>query len=185
MAPIIATVVQWLILPSIMLAVFAFAWVIAKTARLAELKVSAWAGFSAGLVIFVIYVVSQLGEIHDPDFRTSTLPGLLTLPLGAGLGAGIIFLWLVRLALPTRLVGILTLMLSATSSSALFTYLFMTTLRVSVLYWTLGAALGILLHVVLFPESVRHVFGDRSGQAKEPLSLPQDAHAADFSFPSS
>jgi len=151
MAPIIATIVQWLILPSIMLAVFAFAWVIASTARSPELKVSAWAGFFAGLVTFVIYVVSQLSQIHDPDFRISTLPGLLMRPLCAGLGAGFVFLWLVRVAMPTRLVGILTLMLSGTSSSALFTYLFLTALRVSVLYWTLGTALGILLHVVLSP----------------------------------
>jgi hypothetical protein len=31
-------------------------------------------------------------------------------------------------------------------------------LRVSVLYWTLGTALGILLHIVLFPASIAHIF---------------------------
>ena len=184
MAPIIATIVQWLILPSIMTSLFAFAWVIASTARFPELKVSAWAGFFAGLVTFVIYVVSQLRLIHDPDFRVTTLPGLLVWPLSAGLGAGFVFLWLVRLALPTRLVGILTLMLSGTSSSALFTYLFLTTLRVSVLYWTLGTALGILLHVVLFPESVGHIFGGKSGQARDPLPPRLDTRSTAFPFKS-
>jgi hypothetical protein len=68
-------------------------------------------------------------------------------------------------------------MLSATSSSALFTYVFLTTLRVSVLYWTLGAALGILLHVVFFPDSVRHVFGGTSGPATSTLaSRPDSEH---------
>ncbi len=93
---------------------------------------SAWAGFFAGLVTFVIYVVSQLNMIHDTDFRVSTLPGLLVWPLIMGLAAGFVFLWLVHYVLPTRLVGILTLMLAGTSSSALFTYVFLTTLRVSV-----------------------------------------------------
>jgi hypothetical protein len=184
-APVIATIVQWLILPSIMLAVFAFAWVIAGTAKSPELKVSAWAGFFAGLVIFVIYVVSQLRLIHDPDFRVSTLPGLLVGPLSAGLGAGFLFLWLVRVALPTRLVGILTLMLAGTSSSALFTYLFLTTLRIPVLYWTLGTALGILLHVVFFPGSVRHIFGEKCGQAKGSSPPRQDTRSMEFPFQSS
>ncbi len=188
MAPIIATIVQWLILPSIMTSLFAFAWVIASTTKFPELKVSAWAGFFAGLVTFVIYVVSQLRLIHDPDFRVTTLPGLLVAckPLSClGLGAGFVFLWLVRIALPTRLVGILTLMLSGTSSSALFTYLFLTTLRVSVLYWTLGTALGILLHVVLFPESVGHIFGGRSGPARDPLPPRLDTRSTAFPFNSS
>jgi hypothetical protein len=30
--------------------------------------------------------------------------------------------------------------------------------RVSVLYWTLGTALGILLHIVLFPAAIAHIF---------------------------
>jgi hypothetical protein len=182
MAPLIATVVQWVILPSIMVAIFAFAWVIARTAKYPELTVSAWAGFFAGLITFVIYVVSQLAQINDPDFRVATLPGLLLLPLTSGLTAGFTFLWLIRFALPTRLVGILTLMLSASSSAALFSYLFLSELRVSVLYWTLGSALGILLHVVLFPESLRHIFGgkgepvneawiNRSGRVGMPLPL--------------
>jgi hypothetical protein len=168
MAPLIATVVQWVVLPSIMVALFAFAWVIVTTAKYPELKVSAWAGLFAGLVTFVIYVVSQLRQINDPDFRVATLPGLLWVPLGSGLAAGFAFLWLIRFALPTRLVGILTLMLSASSSAALFSYLFLSALRVTVLYWTLGSALGILLHVVLFPESLQHIFGGKSEPVNEP-----------------
>jgi hypothetical protein len=184
-APIIAIIVQWVILPSIIVLLFGFAWVIANTAGSPELRVSAWVGFFAGLVSFVIYVVSQLSLINDPDFRVSTLPGLLFLPLSAGLGAGFVFLWLVRVALPTRLVGILTLMLSGTSSSALFTYLFLTTMRVWVLYWTLGTALGILLHVMFFPESVEHICVGRSGPARNPSPPRSDSQPMAFPFESS
>jgi hypothetical protein len=172
MTPIISTVIQWVILPLIMFALFAFAWIIASTARSAELKVSSWAGFWAGLVTFVIYVVSQLGHIREPDLHFSALPGFLLLPLGWGLGAGFVFLWTVRHAVPTRLVGLITLMLAASSTSAVFTYIFIDSLRVSVLYWTLGSALGILLHIVLFPTSVEHIFKAAAGQGQ----LSADAH---------
>jgi hypothetical protein len=158
MAPFIATTVQWVILPLIMCAIFAFAWIIASSARTAELRVSSWAGFWAGLLTFVIYVVSQLGQIREPTLHYAALPGLQLLPLGWGLTTGFLFLWLVRHAVQTRLVGLLTLMLAGSSTSAIFTYIFIDTLRVSVLYWTLGTALGILLHIVLFPSSIAHIF---------------------------
>ncbi len=166
MAAVISATVQWVILPSIMLAVFALAWVIAGSARSPELKVSSWAGLGAGLLTFVVYVVSQLSRIREPDFHFSALPGLLLLPLGWGLAAGFIFLWMVRYAVPTRLVGIITLMLSASSSAAMFTYVFLDSMRIEVLYWTLGTALGILLHVVFFPSSIEHIVrvGSRPGQ---------------------
>jgi len=158
MAPFIATTVQWVILPLIMFAIFTLAWIIASSARTAELRVSSWAGFWAGLLSFVVYVVSQLDHIREPELRYVALPGLQLLPLGWGLAAGFMFLWVVRHAVPTRLVGLITLMLAGTSTSAIFTYIFIDSLRVSVLYWTLGAALGILLHIVLFPASIVHIF---------------------------
>jgi hypothetical protein len=158
MAPFIATTVQWVILPLIMGAIFAFAWIIAGSARTAELKVSSWAGFWAGLLSFVIYVVSQLSQIREPNLHYVPLPGMQLLPLGWGLTTGFVFLWIVRHAVPTRLVGLITLMLAGSSTSAIFTYIFIDSLRVSVLYWTLGTALGILLHIVLFPASIAHIF---------------------------
>jgi hypothetical protein len=157
MTAIIATTVQWVILPSIMMAIFACALVVAGTARSPELKVSSWAGLGAGLLTFVIYVVSQLSRIREPNLHFAALPGLLLLPLGWGLAAGFLFLWMVRYAVRTRLVGIITLMLSASSTSAMFTYVFLDSMRVEVLYWTLGTSLGIFLHVVFFPASVEHI----------------------------
>jgi hypothetical protein len=158
MAPFIATTVQWVILPLIMCAIFAFAWIIASSAKTGELKVSSWAGFWAGLLTFVIYVVGQLSHIREPNLHYAPLPGLQFLPRGWGLTTGFVFLWIVRHAVPTRLVGLITLMLAGSSTSAIFTYIFIESLRVSVLYWTLGTALGILLHIVLFPTSIAHIF---------------------------
>jgi hypothetical protein len=48
-------------------------------------------------------------------------------------------------------------MLAASSTTAVYTYVFIDNLHVSVLYWTLGTALGILLHIVLFPASIEYI----------------------------
>lgn len=158
MGETVAFAVQWVIVPCIMLALFVFAKVIASSVREQQLKVSAKAGLWAGLLVFVIYVVSQLNEIHSPYFDFFRLPGFLTFPTVFGFAIGFAFLWLVKIALPTRLIGLMTLLLSAASASALFSYVFINNLRVVVLYWTLGTALGILLHIVLFPTSVKDIF---------------------------
>jgi hypothetical protein len=171
MTPMISTAIQWVILPSIMFALFVFAWIIASTAKTAELKVSSWAGFWAGLVTFVTYVVSQLRHIEEPNFDYSKLPGFMVLPLGSGLAAGFVFLWLVRQLVPTRLVGLITLMLAASSTSAVFTYIFIHTLRVPVLYCTLGTALGILLHIVLFPSSIEHIVKSAARPEPKPAEI--------------
>ncbi len=166
MATFVSVLVQWVVLPLIMFAIFAFCCIIVGTARSPEAKISSWAGLFAGLLIFVVYVVSQLGQIREPDFRTATLPGMLWYPLGFGLVAGFVFLGFVQAAVPTRLVGLITLTLAASSASAIFTYTFIDQLRLSVLYWTLGATLGTLLHIVLFPTSVGHIV--RGGPSQEP-----------------
>ena len=183
MAPVIATTVQWVILPLIMCAIFTFAWIIAGSARTAELRVSSWAGFWAGLLSFVIYVVSQLGQIREPNLHYAALPGLQFLHLGWGLTTGFVFLWIVRLAVPTRLVGLITLALAASSTSAVFTYIFIDNLRVSVLYWTLGTALGILLHIVLFPASIAPIFP--LGERKERFLVDAMRNPMAGLFPSS
>ncbi len=166
MALFISVLVQWVVIPLIMFAIFAFCSIIVATARTPEAKVSSWAGFFAGLLIFVVYVVSQLGQIREPDFRTAALPGMLWYPLCCGLVAGFVFLGFVQAAVPTRLVGLITLTLAASSTSAIFTYTFIDQLRLSVLYWTLGATLGTLLHIVLFPMSVEHIV--RRGSSGDP-----------------
>jgi hypothetical protein len=170
MAAFIAGTVQWVILPTIMLAIFAFAWIIASSAKTPELRISSWAGLWAGLLTFVVYVVSQLGRIDDRVLQFADLPGVQFFPLGLGLTSGLVFLWIVRYAVPTRLVGLLTLMLASSSTSALFTYFFINSQRVGVLYWSLGTALGILLHISLFPRAIASII---------PMVEPKDRLLAD------
>jgi len=102
----------------------------------------------------------------------------MLLPLTGGLVAGFVFLGLVRIAVPTRLVGLITLTLAGTSTSALFTYVFINSLRVSVLYCALGSALGILLHIVLYPASIGPIFRIPAKENLEPAATLRETQRA-------
>ncbi len=155
---IIGFVIQWIVVPCTMIGLLLFARVITRSGiRNPDTRVSARAGFWAGIVLFVIYAIANLGRITNPSFAPIPMSSFLIVLTPIGMGAGFVFLWLVRTALPTRYLGLFTLTLTAVSTSALFTYVFMDGLRTAVLYLTLGAALGILLYIVVFPASLRGI----------------------------
>ncbi len=157
----ISVTVHWAIVPGIMLALFLFGrTILARNTSDADLKTSASAGFWAGLVLLVIFVVSQLHKIRTPTFDVTELPGLDPAPTGVGFVLGFAFLWAARYMAPTRLVGLIVLLLTATSSISLYAYIFIESLRSMVLFLALGTALGALLHMVFFPGSVRQIWGE-------------------------
>ena len=150
--------IPWLIVPTILLALFLFSVNILTKIKEPEHKVSANAGFWAGLILFVIYIVSQFQNVKKPRFEFSSFPGLDFIPLFLGFLVGFFFLSLVRFLLPTRFVGVTTLLLSAASLIALFNFIFIESLRSTTLYTALGVALGIQIHLVLFPSSIRRLW---------------------------
>lgn len=156
--------VQWIVLPIIMFVLFLFSIAIVSSTRGEEQRISAHAGFWAGLVIFVIYVTSQVTALQTPRFAPYELEGLWIPQAAIGVLIGFIFMLILKIFLPTRLVGFITLSLSATSTSALFSYVFISYLRPIVLYWILGLALGILLYIILFPDTIQAIFSEKSSQ---------------------
>jgi hypothetical protein len=119
------------------------------------MKVSSQAGIWAAFLLLIIFIIYQLKHIVIPTFDIEPLPEILIIPMAFGFGSGFLFFWFVRFLISTRLSGILTLILSLASISALFTYFFLETLKPIVLYCTLGIAIGILLHIILFPKSIK------------------------------
>lgn len=154
-AQLLANAVQWVVVPGIMIVLLLWGLSIPGRVSDSDNRRSAWAGFWAGLIVFVIYVVSQLSTIRSPSFNFDALPAFSMIPLIIGFASGFIFLWIIRAVGSTPLIGVITLLLSATSSIALFSYVFINNIRGVVLYVILGVALGILIHIVLFPKSVR------------------------------
>src|SRR5687768_3712323 len=118
--------VRWIIVPLIMVAILVFAHRISGAMGIhADKRLSARAGFWAGLLIAVIFVMMMLGSITGPDLRFNEgLPNFGFIPLIMGIGVGFAMLFGVWIALPTRFMGVITTALSASSSIALFSYFF-------------------------------------------------------------
>ena len=155
MAQALLTLIPWLVLPIVIIALLIFSMTIFRRVKEPEPKLSARAGFWAGFILFVIFIVSQLRDVREPCFDFSSVPGFDFLPLIAGCLIGFALLWAIRITLSTRFVGVITLLLTAASTSALYSFIFIESLRATVLYASLGVALGILVHVVLLPSSIR------------------------------
>lgn len=146
---IILAFLAWSTVPIILISLFCFDIVIIKKEKDSDKKRSAIAGILAGLVVFAVFVVNRLqyGIVLRLDFPSTGLLELL--PLGFGVIVGFLFISFMR-KLANKALGIITMSISATSTIALFIFLFSTDLQLHVLNAVLGYALGILLYIVLF-----------------------------------
>ncbi len=151
----ISLIILWGIVPAIILALLIFSIVIVKRTSQDERRVSAKSGFWAGVVLFIVFVISQSQPLKMPSSLFRYLPGLDLVPAGIGFMIGFLFLWGVRFLLPTRMVGLVSLILSAASTSGLYSYIFIDGLRDKILFLVLGFAFGALLHIVFFPRSIK------------------------------
>ena len=158
MEEFISVLVYWVAVPAIMLALFVFARKIVLKAPNPESKTSAKAGFWAGLIIFVIFVISQMHNLAQPQFDPLQLAGIAFWPTLFGAILGFTLLFVVGWLLPTPRVGFIVLILAATSTSSFYSYLFISDIRNGILSLTLGVGLGALLHIVVRPTSVRELF---------------------------
>jgi hypothetical protein len=152
---ITSVVVTWGIVPGIFLSALSFSIIIIRRTSQDERGKSARAGFWAGVLLMIVFVISQWRTVQRPAFSLRFLPGLNLESAGIGLIIGFLFLWIVRFLLPTRMVGLISLILSAASTSGLYAYVFIESLRSTILFLALGIAFGALLHIVLFPNSIR------------------------------
>jgi len=170
---ITSLVVNWVIVLAIILSALGFSITIVRRTHQDERGTSARAGFWAGFLLTIFFVISQWHTVKTPTFSLKFLPSLNLGSAGIGLIIGFLFLWIVRFLLPTRMVGFISLILSAASTSGLYAYVFMESLRGIILFLALGIAFGALLHIILFPNSIRverpsdsqeksHGWGERS-----------------------
>jgi len=155
MREIISLIVLWGVIPAIFIALLIFGLIIVRRTSYDERKTSARAGFWAGLVLFIGYVISQSHTLKMPASIFSYLPEIDLLPAAVGFVVGFLFLWGVGFLLLTRMVGLVSLILSALSTSGLYSYIFIDTLRDEILFAALGFVFGALLHIVFFPSSIK------------------------------
>ncbi len=158
MLSLIYALIIWVIVPIVILAIFALALRIVTTVTDSDHKTSARAGFWAGLLLFVVYVVSQLSTLGNFNFTWNYVPQFQWVIGIAGVCAGFVFLAGIRFVIPTRIIGLVTLLLVWASSSALFSYIFIANIRDIVIGFALGTIIGALIYIVLFPAPFREIW---------------------------
>lgn len=144
--------VLWVVVPCIMLGMFIFGIIICNWA---DEKRSAWAGLGLGLIVFILYLISKLSILQDINFTFNPHPdfgvGSWEILITGGI-TGIFLLTIVRLLIPTRRIGIITLILTSASTCSLFSYIFIANIRDGAMFFTLGTLCGLLIHVMFFPK---------------------------------
>jgi hypothetical protein len=155
----------FIIIPGIILAFFIIAALLPGLAVDHDAKLSGRAGFWAGLVLFAVYAVSAISKVTAPDFNAESLPSFSWLGLTVGVILGFALLYFVEFTLPSRGIGVLTLILCAASTIGIFSYLFNSGIRDFTMYLTLGALFGVLSNVIVNPSLARGILSARTGKS--------------------
>ena len=115
-------------MPGILLAVLFFSIIIVRCTSQDERGTSVRAGFWAGILLMIVFVISRRHSVKSPNFTLNSLSSLNLEPAGIGLKIGFMFLWVARFLLPTQMVGLISLILSAASTTGLYAYVFVESL---------------------------------------------------------
>lgn len=147
--------VQWVLVPLILAGVVVLARSLVARAEEGEPLTSARAGGWAGLLLFFLYFVHSLPEFRVPglDAETGMVLHVWGIAFGAALGFAALF-GLTRFA-PGRVVGFVVLLLTFSGLLGFHSYVFLESRNEFIVGLALGSALGTLLHMMVFPESLR------------------------------
>jgi hypothetical protein len=164
---IISIIVLWIIVPIILLGIIVLAgWIVKRTAE-GEHRLSVKAGYWAGLIGFVAFVVYEKQSFHLPEISKAVAIELSLIYFGLAVCFGLFLLHILKLFIPTRLAGFVVLLLVFSGASSLFSYFFVQSVNDVLLSCALGVSLGVLLHVIVFPKNVHDIFGKFEDKKQE------------------
>jgi hypothetical protein len=159
---IVYKAIAYFAVPAIMLLIlFLSIFITANVSR--DTRTSAIAGLCLGLSVFVTYAWVSLPSTRFSIPSHDIIPAFEWLPVIGGSVVGFTLLIFGRIFEIVRagLVGLLTLFLTATGSSAMFDYYFYSPGRADTIELSLGGLFGILLYVSLFSTEIRDVMRQR------------------------
>lgn len=145
--------IAWLVVPLLLTA--ALIWLLFALPgpdAPADVRSSTHAGQAAALVVLALFVVAREGSADRFDLAVPTqgfdlLATGLAVCLGLALGRGF------GLARRVARLGLFVFALTSALLVTLYAYAFIASARGPVVFWTLGAALGLLLHRTVFPDA--------------------------------
>jgi len=165
---VLTFILLWLIVPSIMAGLVLMGRSIVKRTVEGENKVTARAGWWAGLVLFVIYLIYKMPSFQVPEIIINRTLELNLRGVIFGTLVGFVLLWILKICISTRVVGFIILFLVFSGTSFLYSYFFIRTFNDILLSSTLGIAFGVLLHIIVMPKSIQDIFaGQKSKKEKD------------------
>lgn len=158
---VIVIIVVWIVAPMILFGLFVLSRSIVKKAKIGEHKLSTRAGYWAGLIAFVIFLIYEIREIKFPDFDSISYINIHFEYLLAAIVAGYFFLYLLKIIIPTRIAGFVVLLFVFCSLSSLFSYFFIPSINDVLMSLSLGLAFGILIHIIITPKMINDIFSTK------------------------
>lgn len=158
MTSIIMGAIEWLIVPLILVLIFIYAFfIIPNEINDKLIKNSTIAGRYAGLIVLVMFIVSQKNkrmvfQFYIPEYNFAFWTTFLSVC------TGFVFSWFFDYIKGSRVLGIFVLALVAITSITFYSYLFINDVRSTIIFTALGIGFGVLVHRVFFPEDFIGIF---------------------------
>lgn len=151
----IINIAIWAIVPLILFLILCYS-LFRIPDKMAEPKVrtSARAGKFAGLIVLILFIISQQNRQLNLSFRIPSYEFDFW-PTLIGALAGFIVYGVFSFVKPARAIGVFVLAIVGSTSIALYSYFFITGLSKTVMYGTLGVMLGVLFYEALVPIFLR------------------------------
>jgi len=165
--------IHWVVVPAILIVILLYACNLPRKVSDPQIKISGNAGIFAGLIVFIIFVVSQQKQglafsLDVPSYDFNFAGVVVTI---LGILFGFLLGKIVDAIKQYRALGFLVLLIVATTTITIYRYLFFTSERSIVVFASLGVMLGALLHIIWFPEAMSKY---RIGQARRNKSVKPD-----------
>lgn len=160
---VLTLAVVWILVPLIMVGLVVMARSLLHRSKHEERRTAARAGWWAGMVLFFVYFLAGLPSFRTPVPGEPITLGIGIWPLVIGVALGFAALWATGRFAPNRVIGFVVLLLTFAGLAVFHTYVFIDATTEPFLSVLLGAALGALLHMMVFPDAM----GDLLGEGEE------------------
>lgn len=148
--------IQWILVPGIMVLILLYGLFLPHTALNTKAKTSGNAGILAGMILFVLFIISQ--QTHPIEFAPEVITVELQLSslllLIAGICVGFFVRLLLELIIGTRLLGAVVSIIIAATTIGLYSFFFIKAIRISIMFESLGMLLGAFIYKMIFPDKV-------------------------------
>lgn len=150
----IFTIVIWGFVPTILIVAVIKSYTVAKKIEQRPYKLAARSGFIAGVVLFITFVIYQLGQFVTYGFPDKDIYQGFSPAIAVACILATFALFYGKRTVPARFVGWIVLAVSFAALWTLFHYLFIHTANEYILSVVLGIAFGIFAHTAFSPITI-------------------------------